>query len=172
MLRRTAICLIIAGAGAVLAAPAGARERSHFRSTPFVHAPCNPLSGRPCTPSFCSVFQHGPCFPELPIPFGENLQVTVLTRPPQADAAKYQRPDHDLDTIADLFAALRACWSPPPERASREGMQMSVLFSFRKSGTMIAPPRLTFATQDASADIRKAYLQAITTSLDDCAPLR
>jgi hypothetical protein len=48
-----------------------------------------------------------------------------------------------------LFAALRSCWSPPPADAAREGMQMSVLFSFKKSGTMIAPPRMTFATEGA-----------------------
>jgi hypothetical protein len=36
-------------------------------------------------------------------------------------------------------------------------MQMSVLFSFNKSGVMIVPPRMTFATQGAPADIRDAY---------------
>ena len=34
---------------------------------------------------------------------------------------------------------------------------MSVLFSFNKSGVMIVPPRMTFATQGAPADIRDAY---------------
>jgi hypothetical protein len=36
---------------------------------------------------------------------------------------------------------------------------------------MIAPPRLTFATQGASADTRSAYLKAINSSLDACLPL-
>jgi hypothetical protein len=81
--------------------------------------------------------------------------VTIQSQPSQDDATKYQKPDHDLNTIGDLFAALRSCWSPPPAHVAREGMQMSVLFSFNKSGAMIAPPRMTFATPGAPADIRK-----------------
>jgi hypothetical protein len=50
-------------------------------------------------------------------------------------------------------------------------MQMSVMFSFKKSGTTIAPPRLTFATPGASADIRDTYLKAINSSLGGCTPL-
>ncbi len=147
MLRRMVICLIIVGAGAPFAASSSARERRHIDATPFWHAPCSALSGEPCTPSTCSVFNHGPCIPEIDYPYGENLQVTIQSQPSQDDATKYQKPDHDLNTIGDLFAALRSCWSPPPVDAAREGMQMSVLFSFKKSGAMIAPPRMTFATR-------------------------
>jgi hypothetical protein len=49
---------------------------------------------------------------------------------------------------------------------------MSVLFSFRKSGTMIAPPRMTFATQGAPADIRNTYLKSINASLNSCEPFK
>jgi hypothetical protein len=173
MLRRMVICLIIiVGAGAPFAASSNARERRHIDATPFSHAPCSVLSGEPCTPSFCSVFNHGPCIPELDYPYGENLQVTIQSQPSQDDATKYQKPDHDLNTIGDLFAALRSCWSPPPADAAREGMQISVLFSFNKSGLMIAPPRMTFATQGASADIRNTYLGAINASLSGCEPFK
>src|SRR5918999_1698973 len=98
------------------------------------------------TPSFCSVFNDGPCIPEIDYPYGQNLQLTIESVPPQDQAAKYRKPDHDLDTIGDLFAALRSCWSPPPSDIAREGMQMSVRFSFKRSGEIIATPRLTFAT--------------------------
>ncbi len=60
------------------------------------------------------MLNHGPCLPEIDYPYGENLQLTILTVPPQDQAEKYRKPDHDLDTIGDLFAALRACWTPPP----------------------------------------------------------
>ena len=90
------------------------------------------LDGQPCTPSFCSVFNDGPCIPEIDYPYGQNLQLTIETVPPQDQAAKYRKPDHDLDTIGDLFAALRSCWSPPPADTAREGMQMSVRFSFKR----------------------------------------
>jgi hypothetical protein len=92
--------------------------------------------------------------------------------PQEADAAKYQKPDHDLDNIGDLFAALRSCWSPPAADAARAGMQMSVRFSFKRSGEMIATPRVTFATSGVSADTRTTYLKAITSSLNACLPLK
>jgi hypothetical protein len=118
------------------------------------------------------VFNHGPCIPDIDYPYGENLQLTIQTEPSQEDAAKYQKPDHDLDTIADLFAELRSCWSPPPADAARADMQMSVRFSFKRSGEIIASPRLTFATPGVSADTRATYLKAITSSLDACMPLK
>src|ERR1700710_8488 len=105
MLGRFGIFIVIAAALMMTARPAQAwRWRHHIDATPFAHAPCSVLSGRPCTPSFCSVFNRGPCVPEIDYPYGENLQLTIQTVPSQDDVAKYQKPDHDLDTIADLFA--------------------------------------------------------------------
>src|ERR1700710_1534859 len=172
MLRRAVICLIFAIAAITAAGTASAGPRRQIDATPFSHAPCSVLDGRPCTPSFCSVFNHGPCIPEIDYPYGENLQLTVDSVPPAANAAKYQKPDHDLDTIGDLFAALRSCWSPPPADTAREGMQMSVRFSFKRSGEIIGTPRLTFATAGVPADTRATYLKAINASLGACTPLK
>jgi hypothetical protein len=155
-----------------LTGEAGARRRHQINPIPFSHEPCSVLSGRPCTPSFCSVFNHGPCIPEIDYPYGENLQLTIQTVPTKDDEGKYQRPDHDLDTIGDLFSELRSCWSPPPPDVARQGMQMSVRFSFKRSGEMIGPPRLTFATSGVPADTRETYLKAINASLDACVPLK
>jgi hypothetical protein len=157
---------------AAMAVTAEARPRHQINPIPFSHEPCSVLDGKPCTPTFCSVFNHGPCIPEIFYPYGENLQLTIESVPPRDDAAKYRKPDHDLDTLGDLFAALRSCWSPPPADTAREGMQMSVRFSFKKSGDMIGAPRLTFATAGISADTRAAYLKAINDSLDACLPLK
>jgi hypothetical protein len=118
------------------------------------------------------VFNHGPCIPEIDYPYGENLQLTVETVPSENDKAKYVRPDHDLDTIGDLFAELRSCWSPPPTDTAQKDMQMTVRFSFKRDGGIIATPRLTFATAGVSADIRNTYLKAINASLDACLPLK
>ena len=122
---------------ALPALTAHAQHRRQLDATPFSHAPCSVLDGQPCTPSFCSVFNDGPCIPEIDYPYGQNLQLTIESAPSQGDAAKYQKPDHDLDSIGDLFAALRSCWSPPPASSAREGMQMSVRFSFKRSGEII-----------------------------------
>jgi hypothetical protein len=172
MLRRVIIWFIVAAAGMAIAGAANARHRRQIDATPFSHAPCSVLSGRPCTPTFCSVFNRGPCIPEIDYPYGENLQLTIETVPPDSDKPKYVRPDHDLDTIGDLFAKLRSCWSPPPADSAQQGMQMTVRFSFRRDGGIIAAPRMTFATAGVSAGTRDTYLKAINASLDACEPLK
>jgi hypothetical protein len=174
-MRRVAIGLmaVIATVFSVMAVAgtADAQERQ-INPVPFSHDPCSVLESGPCTPSFCSVFNNGPCIPDIDYPYGENLQLTIQTVPSKDDQAKYQKPDHDLDSIGDLFAALRACWSPPPPDTAREGMQMSVRFSFKKSGEMIGPPRVTYSTAGVAADTRDTYLKAINASLNACIPLK
>jgi hypothetical protein len=172
MLRRIVNRLTVLFVGMSVAGTAGAGQRHQINPTPFAHAPCSVLDGEPCTPSFCSVFDQWPCIPEIDYPYGQNLQLTVQTVPPQEQAAKYRKPDHDLDTIGDLFAALRSCWSPPPADSAREGMQMSVRFSFKRSGEIIGTPRLTYATAGVPAETRAAYLKAINASLNACLPLK
>ena len=172
MLRRIVIGITLAVLAMAAAGSADARQRRQIDATPFAHAPCSVLDGQPCTPGYCSVFNHGPCIPEIDYPYGENLQLTIQSVPPRDDAAKYLKPDHDLDTIGDLFSALRSCWSPPPTDTAREGMQMSVRFSFKRSGEIIASPRVTFATAGVPAETRATYLKAINASLDACLPLK
>ncbi|MBP0113232.1 MULTISPECIES: hypothetical protein [Bradyrhizobium] len=149
---------------------ADARPRQ-INPIPFSHEPCSVLDGRPCTPSYCSPLEPGPCIPEMDYPYGQNLQLTIESVPSDADRAKYRKPDHDLDTIGDLFAELRSCWSPPSNNA-RAGMQMSVRFSLNRSGGLIGPPRMTFATAGVPVDTRTTYLNAINSSLKACLPLK
>jgi hypothetical protein len=172
MLRRILICMIVAVVALTVADAASARQRRHIDATPFSHAPCSVLDGQPCTPYFCSVFNHGPCIPEIDYPIDENLQLTIQSVPSRDDAAKYQKPNHDLATIGDLFAQLRSCWSPPPADAARQDMQMTVRFSFKRSGEIIGAPFMTYATAGVSADTRATYLKAINASLDACVPLK
>jgi hypothetical protein len=172
MVHRVAIAFVVAVAGLAAAGSADARRWHRINAIPFSHEPCSVLSHHPCTPSFCSVLSHGPCIPEIDYPYGENLQLTVQSKPPEEDAQKYQKPDHDLDSIGDLFAALRACWTPPPTEAAKEGMQMTVRFSFKRSGDLIGPPRLTFATEGTPAEVRETYLKAINDSIGGCVPLK
>jgi hypothetical protein len=172
MLRRIAIFLfLMITAVSVLTSAANAGDRQ-INPIPFSHEPCSVLDNRPCTPTYCSPLEPGPCIPEIDYPYGENLQLTIQTVPASGDAAKYQKPNHDLASIGDLFAELRSCWSPPPPETARAGMQMSVRFSFKKSGEMIGPPRLTFATSGVPADVRQTYLKAINASLDACIPMK
>src|SRR5256885_3536323 len=98
MLRRVVVISMFFLFAVAMTGNADARRRQ-INPIPFSHEPCSVLDNKPCTPTFCSVFNHGPCIPEIFYPYGQNLQLTIQTVPPKDDAPKYQKPDHDLDTI-------------------------------------------------------------------------
>lgn len=49
---------------------------------------------------------------------------------------------------------------------------MSVRFSFKRSGEIIASPRVTYATAGVAQSTRDIYRKAIDASLDACVPLK
>ncbi len=156
---------------AAMASPSSAGQRRHVDATPFAHAPCSVLDNRPCTPTVCSPLNHGPCIPEIDYPVGQDLHLTIESRPAETESEKYNKPDHDLNTIGDLFAALRACWTPPDADVAFDGMEMSVRFSIKRNGGLIAPSRITYATPNASSRTRDIYRHAIDDALSHCMPL-
>jgi hypothetical protein len=79
--------------------------------------------------------------------------------------------DHTLDTIRDMFAALRECWVPPPKDEARHGMEYTIRFAFKRDGEIVAPPRMTYASHDAPAEVRNIYRDAIDAALKRCTPL-
>lgn len=128
---------------------------------------CGVFGHRPCIPSFCSVFNHGPCVPEFLPPIGQDLRLTIESRNVEHGA----KPTAPIDSIRDLFASLRACWEPPGRDEAQADMQMTVRLSFRRDGSVIATPRITYATAGAGETTRQAYWHAITAALDRCTPL-
>jgi hypothetical protein len=174
-----AVCVAIAIAGGVATNSAQAQVRR-----PPAQAPCSVLSGRPCHPSFCGVFHRGPCFPEYPPPLGEDLRVTIISTDQNgtisqpsgnADTDSADKGaganDHPVDSIMAMFAALRACWVPPPKEQARRGMQYTIRFAFKRDGEIIAPPWRTYSSHDAPADVRDIYGSAIDAALKRCTPL-
>jgi hypothetical protein len=153
-----------------------------------VSAGCSVFDRRPCFPTVCSVFRHRPCIPDFDPPIGQDLRLTIESPPTAAASTGAQdyaqdhgqdpsddhagdSAEHKLDTILDMFAALRACWVPPPEAEARPGMQMSVRLSFKRSGEIIGTPRVTYTTPDTSPEVRDIYHKAIMAALERCTPL-
>jgi hypothetical protein len=87
-----------------------------------------------------------------------------------ATSAAAQQP-LTLNTLKDLGAALRACWTPPPLAQSRAGMQITVQLSFKRNGELLGNPRITFETAGATDDERLAYRIAVAETLKRCTPL-
>jgi hypothetical protein len=124
------------------------------------------------------VFNRQPCFPEFLPPIGQDLRLTIESVDDDtvaSDGGKAAKapPDRDrgLDSITDMYAALRACWIPPPKEQARRGMQYSVRFSFRRDGTIISTPRMTYVSRDAPSEVRNIYRDAVKATLDRCTPL-
>jgi hypothetical protein len=79
--------------------------------------------------------------------------------------------EHALDSIRDMFAALRSCWVPPTEgwAAPRHGIHNR--FALKRDGTMVAAPRMTYSSHDAPGTTRDVYRVAIEAALKQCIPL-
>jgi hypothetical protein len=196
---RTAMTVACVALG-VAAITATSHSRSLNRVPP-ARAPCSVLSGHPCHPSFCGVFGHGPCLPYEEPTLPETLRLTIIStdrdqsnNKGSGDADKagvemlnnedgnWSGDDADkpreagdaaaaLNSIRKMFAALRACWVPPPKDEARHGMEYTIRFSFKRDGEMIGPPRMTYSSHDAPAAVRDVYRGAIDAALKRCVPL-
>jgi len=162
-LRDGLVAMIVASAAAPLLPPSPA------------HAVCSVFDRYPCAPTTCSVFRRGPCIPEIDYPIGQDLRLTIESRSPGEPAARddtrFDPHEHELATIRAMFDALRACWVPPQQEQARAGMQMSVRFALKRSGEIIATPRVTYVSPDAPPETRETYHNAITAALERCTPL-
>ena len=123
--------------------------------------------------SFCSVFHLGPCFPQYLPPIGQDLRLTIVstddddsanTSDPGADKngddADKTAPEKPLHSITEMYAALRACWTPPPKDEARHGMEYTIRFAFRRDGQITAPPRRTYSSREAPDEVRNTYRDA------------
>jgi hypothetical protein len=71
-----------------------------------------------------------------------------------------------------MFDALRQCWEPPANSKAKPGTQMTVRFSFKRTGELMGPPRVTYTTPGTQPAVKDVYRNAITASLDRCGPMR
>jgi hypothetical protein len=107
-----------------------------------------------------------PCVPDLA---PQRLALTINSR--DAGPGRAPPPDTPIDSIDELFAALRACWQPPARDQAQEGVQMSVRFSFKRTGELFASPFVTYTTPGTAPEARQVYRRAIDAALERCAPL-
>jgi hypothetical protein len=169
--------IVVFGAIGFAAIAINHASAEQLNKLPPARAPCSVLSGHPCHPSFCDVFQRGPCFPDYGPPFGENWQLTIVSTDDNEPANK-SGSDNDeaannrtLGSVGQMFTALRACWVPPPKDQARNGMEYTVRLAFKRDGEMIGPPRTTYSSHDAPDEIRELYRDVVDAALKRCSPL-
>jgi hypothetical protein len=133
-------------------------------------AVCSVFSHHPCVyypyHQVCSVFRRHACTPEALFPFSQQLQLTIessgATPPSTQSGAEPENGQSGtepkkLNTIRDVFTALRHCWVPPAEDQVSPGMQLSVRLSFKRNGEPIGEPRLTYVTPGISERDRQNF---------------
>ena len=158
-------------------------------STPYTlpsvrQTPVSPgLPRRLSNSSSCTVFHLGPCFPHYLPPIGQGLRLTIVSadddsaNTPDVGADKNgddvdkAAPEKPLNSITEMYAALRACWTPPPKEEARHDMQYTIRFAFRRDGEIIAPPHRTYSSREAPDEVRNTYRDAVDAALKRCTPL-
>jgi hypothetical protein len=132
---------------------------------PYPPSPCSVLSAEPCHPAVCSDFRDGRC---------QILRMRVAASEEIAkDKQLKDRRDEGqlVNTIHDMFEALRVCWLPPPPDKSRPGMEYTILFAFKSNGELMAPARVTYATHGVPDEVRNVYHEAVEAAFRRCTPM-
>ena len=157
MRRRTQVILVLLAA-AVAPAPSGAQ---------IAPRTCGIFDGPGCNPVQCGVFDGPGCIAQAQVSVPESLQLTLGTRA----AADAKKPEGQVNTLREMFTALRFCWAPPAPENAQRGMQMSMRFSFNRDGKLIGPPRVTYSTREVPQKTRELYRESMERSLQGCTPL-
>ena len=76
----------------------------------------------------------------------------------------------ELNSVADINRALRACWRWPPRSEARAGMELRARLSFRRNGEVFGI-RVTYQTPNVSDEERALYYRALLAALSRCSPL-
>ncbi len=134
---------------------------------------CSVLGGPPCFPyeTCSSVFRRRPCLPDIVYPMGQELQLTISSSDASASEQTHDKDHSELNTINQVFADLRSCWTPPSRDAGKPGMQLTVRVSFRRDGAPIGSPRVAYISHDASGDVQNEYRSAVDRMFKRCTPL-
>jgi hypothetical protein len=99
------------------------------------------------------------------------IAASALAQDLGRDPGAAKKPATPLNTIAEAFAALEACWIPPALDQARAGMQITVMVSFKRNGEILGKPRITYETPEASNEERQSYRVAMAEALRRCTPL-
>ena len=73
-----------------------------------------------------------------------------------------------VGTIDEMFDALFACWQAP---VGSEGMEITLLFSLRRNGTLIGEPRATWSKLTGDEDHQRAFVASVLQALNRALPM-
>lgn len=77
--------------------------------------------------------------------------------------------DKVLDRYSQIGPAIFACWRPP---AASAGMEITVVFSFKRDGEILGKPRISFSKLLGDHDLQKTFVASALKAISDCTPLK
>jgi hypothetical protein len=108
---------------------------------------------------------------------GQELQLTLMLLPqgrtatePPAAATPAPLP-RKLNTIRDVFGALRTCFAGAPFGETTQELAATIRFSFTRDGQILGEPRFTYVQAGIPGNAKQAFEQAIGHALVACTPL-
>jgi hypothetical protein len=108
-------------------------------------------------------------------PIGIAVVLALLgSSPALTQSARPSRPTPvirgPLNTIKDVQNAIKRCWVWPPLRDIGQGMNITVLLSFKRNGEIFGG-RITYQTPNVSDDLKAVYYRALAAMIRRCSPL-
>jgi hypothetical protein len=89
------------------------------------------------------------------------VAVALLSRPAEAQTTE------GLNTIADIYAAVRTCWKAPNVSGPAE---ITVRLSFTRDGKILGKARVTYENKTAPVENRLRFRIAVMNAFKRCTP--
>ncbi len=103
-------------------------------------------------------------YPDASIRFATALLLLISSGHARAEPGP-------VNTISEAFARFRACWRPPAGPNVNPDMDITVIVSFRRDGSIFGHPRITYESPEATDDDRRMYRIAVMETLQRCTPM-
>jgi hypothetical protein len=88
-----------------------------------------------------------------------------------ASVVSAQTAPDQVDSIQQVFAKLGTCWRPPPPSRANPDIEITVIVSFRRDGTILGHPKITYESEEATDNDRLMYRIAVMETLQRCTPM-
>jgi hypothetical protein len=92
-------------------------------------------------------------------------------QPSWTSMASAQTGPGEVDSIKDVLTKLGTCWQPPPPSLANPDVEITVIVSFRRDGTIFGHPKITYESERATDNDRLMYRIAVMEALQRCTPM-
>src|SRR3954469_1943953 len=76
-----------------------------------------------------------------------------------------------VDNIKEASIRLHGCWKPPPPSRANPDVEITAIVTFRRDGTILGRPKITYESENASDSDRLEYRIAVMEALQRCTPM-